>query len=82
MIRKSPHQGQKDLLHLLLQEFINMDHELVVLAQEIDWVFFETAFAKYYSHTGQPGMPIRFMVAYLLLKWLYNLGDESIYTVF
>ncbi|MCK4677936.1 MAG: IS5 family transposase [Bacteroidales bacterium] len=31
-----------------------------------------------YSHTGQPGVPIRTMVGLLLLKRIYNLGDETV----
>ncbi|MCB4235721.1 transposase [Kaistella anthropi] len=31
-----------------------------------------------YSKTGNPSHPIRFMVGCLLLKHLYNLGDETL----
>lgn len=78
MIGKSPAQNQKDLFRPLLIEFIDMNHELVLLAQKIDWKYFEKEFSKYYSHTGQPSMPIRLMVGSLMLKRLYNLGDETL----
>lgn len=55
-----------------------MGHELVLLADEIDWQHFEDEFSKFYSNTGQPGMPIRLMVGSLLLKRFYNLGDETL----
>ncbi|VAW28532.1 Transposase, IS4 family [hydrothermal vent metagenome] len=78
MIGKSPVQNQKELFRPLLKEFIDMSHELVLLAHKIDWKYFEKTFSKYYSHTGQPSMPIRFMVGSLMLKRLYNLGDETL----
>jgi len=78
MIGKSPVQNQRDLFNPLLTDFIDTSHELVLLAKKINWSYFEKEFSKFYSHTGQPSMPIRFMVASLLLKRLYNLGDETL----
>lgn len=78
MIGKSPLQHQKDLFSPLLSDFIDLRHELVLLAGRIDWKHFETTFSPLYSRTGQPAMPIRLMVGCLLLKRLYNLGDETL----
>lgn len=78
MIGKSPNQSQMNLFQPLLKEFINMNHEMVLLADKIDWKYFENEFSQYYSNTGQPSMPIRFMVGCLLLKRLENLGDETL----
>jgi IS5 family transposase len=78
MTGKSPNQNQFNLFQPLLKEFINMEHEMVLLAERIDWKYFEDAFAPYYSNTGQPGMPIRFMVGCLMLKRVENLGDETL----
>ncbi len=78
MIGKSPDQKQRNLFQPLLSEFIDMSHELVLLAQKIDWKHFEQSFSPYYSTTGQPSMPIRFMVGCLMLKRLYNYGDETL----
>ena len=78
MVGKSPIQNQKEIFQPMLVEFIDMSHELVLLAHKIDWKYFEKSFSKYYSNTGQPSMPIRFMVGSLLLKRLYNLGDETL----
>jgi IS5 family transposase len=55
-----------------------MNHEMVLLADKIDWKYFEETFSGYYSNTGQPGMPIRLMVGCLMLKRLENLGDETL----
>jgi len=78
MLGKSPNQNQTNLFSPLLKQFLNMDHELVLLADKIDWKYFENNFKQFYSNTGQPGMPIRFMVGCLMLKRLFNLGDETL----
>jgi IS5 family transposase len=74
------------LFRTRLEDLINPDHELALLSKKIDWDYFETAFAPYYSEKGAPSVPIRMtvgersrtMVGCLLLKHLYNLGDERI----
>ena len=78
MLGKNPSQNQRDMFRPLLKDFIDPKHELVLLAQKIDWHDFESGFSKYYSQTGQPSMPIRISVGCLLLKRLYNLGDETL----
>jgi len=75
---KSPIQNQGELFRPLLSEFIDMNHELVLLSKKIDWNYFEKEFSQFYSNTGQPSMPIRLMVGSLLLKRIYNLGDETL----
>ena len=75
---KLPIQNQGELFRPLLSEFIDMSHELVLLAKKIDWKYFEKDFSEFYSNTGQPSMPIRLMVGSLLLKRIYNLGDETL----
>lgn len=60
----------------VLKEFIDQNHELVLLANRIDWTGLEKEFSVCYSKTGQPAMQVRFMVGSLLLNNLYNLADE------
>lgn len=75
---KSPNQNQQNLFRPLLKSFINMDHELVLLGEKIDWAYFDKEFSSLYSKVGQPSMAIRLMVGCLILKRLYNLGDETL----
>lgn len=75
---KSPNQNQRNLFRPILKDIINPNHELVILANQIDWKSFENNFSHLYSHTGQPGIPIRMMVGLLLLKRIYDKGDETI----
>jgi len=78
MIGKLPKKGQLDMFRPLLEDFIDMNHELVLLSNSIDWSYFENEFLPYYSDKGAPSVPMRLMVGCLLLKHLYNLGDERI----
>lgn len=75
---KLPNQNQRNLFRPILKDIINPTHELVILSQRIDWQYFEESFSPLYSHTGQPGIPIRTMVGLLLLKRIYNQGDENV----
>ena len=64
---------------LSLEEQLNQQHPLYLLANTIDWAVFETSFSKYYSATmGKPAKPIRLMVSLLILKQLRNLSDEGL----
>lgn len=78
MIGKSPNERQKHLFLPNLTDFINLQHQLCSLANEIDWQQFETDFAPLYSTIGCPAKPIRLMVGLLILKQIYNLGDETV----
>ncbi len=78
MIGKSTSQDQQNLFKPLLREFINLNHELSLLADKIDWKYFEDEFSALYSTTGKPAMPVRLMVGSLMLKRIYNLGDETL----
>ncbi len=77
MLGKNP-KKQAELFRPMLVEFIDPNHELVLLAEKIDWNYFEEEFAPLYSQKGTMSHPIRFMVGCLLLKNLYNLGDETL----
>ncbi|MBK3520043.1 IS5 family transposase [Carboxylicivirga marina] len=75
---KLPNQNQRNLFRPILKDIINPKHELAILSGRINWQDFEDSFSPLYSHTGQPGTPIRTMVGLLLLKRIYNLGDETV----
>lgn len=78
MIGKLPDRTQKNLFQPLLSEFINLQHELVLLAERISWKELEDDFSPLYSSTGTPSKPIRLMCGLLILKQIYNLGDETL----
>jgi IS5 family transposase len=78
MLGKSPDQNQMNLFRGTLKEFINPLHPLVILSDKIPWEELENEFSGYYSDTGQPSKPVRLMAGLLILKQMYNLGDETI----
>jgi IS5 family transposase len=80
MLGKSPVQTtpQMELFRPLLASFINLNHELIQLGNQLDWQGLESHFAPLYSSTGTPSKPIRLIVGLLILKQLYNLSDEKV----
>jgi IS5 family transposase len=78
MVGKLPPNNQRDLFRTRLEDLINPNHEWALLSKAIDRQYFEDEFKGYYAEKGAPCVPIRTMVGCLLLKHLYNLGDEKI----
>jgi len=78
LVGETDKKKQRDLFRPMLIDFIDNRHELVLLADKIDWDYFEKEFSPFYSATGRPSMPIRLMVGCLMLKRIYNLGDETL----
>lgn len=78
VVGKTDKRKQRDLFRPLLLDFIDHRHELVLLADKIDWGYFEKELSPFYSSKGRPSMPIRLMVGCLMLKRIYNLGDETL----
>ena len=70
--------GEQDLFRARLDQIINMKHELVRLAQTIDWAWIDEQIADCFSESGRPGVPTRFMVGLLLLKQISGLSDELV----
>ncbi len=56
-----------------------MKHELVVLADKIDWAWLDAELADCFSDQGRPAEPVRFMIGMFLLKHTYGLSDEQLW---
>jgi len=78
MLKKLPIQPQLEMFKTVLTSFIHPEHELCLLAKKIDWKSLEEEFAHLYGKVGRPSIPIRTIVGLLLLKQMYNLGDETV----
>ena len=78
MLGKTTHTAQLDAFRPRLNMLLSNQHQLVRLAEEIDWGWIEEQLAGYYAETGRPSVPIRTMVGMLLLKHLFNESDESV----
>ena len=56
-----------------------MRHELVKLADLIDWDFFEREWAGFFpSQEGRPATPSRLVAGLLYLQHAYKLSDEAV----
>ncbi len=69
---------QTSFLMPTLGEQLDPRQPLKQLAEKLPWAQFEQAFGKYYSPEGRPAKPVRLMVGLLLLKQLFNQGDETV----
>jgi len=71
--------GQGDLFRARLEQIISLQHALVKLAGEIDWLFLEQSFGAVYTDApGRPPLPTRLMAGLEILKYSYNLSDERL----
>jgi len=71
--------GEQDLFRARLDQIINMEHELVRLAQAIDWPVLEARFGTVYSDgPGMPPLPTRLMAGLAILKHTFDLSDEAL----
>src|SRR4030043_1553778 len=70
--------SQGDLFRAHLDQVLNREHPLYVLANQIDWSIFEQEFGPLYvENLGRPGLPIR-LVGLHYLKYASNESDESV----
>lgn len=77
-----PKPQSRDAFELFRSHFdqlLNPNHELILLANKIDWPRFDAAFADCYSPDfGAPAKATRLMVGLLYLKHAFNESDESL----
>lgn len=70
---------QLELYKIELERIVNRGHELVKLANRINWSAFEDAFEVCYCpDNGRPAIPTRLMVGLHYLKYTYGLSDEGV----
>lgn len=55
-----------------------MEHELVKLAQAMDWCLLEEKNNRYYAQEERPGISSRLMIGLPILKYMYNLSEEGV----
>jgi IS5 family transposase len=58
MLKKLPVQLQLEMFKTVLANFINPQHELCLLAKEIDWDYLEKEFTPLHGEAGRPSIPI------------------------
>ncbi len=75
--KQQPETRHDDLFRSRLDQIINMKHELVILAESIDWAWIDAELAGCFSDQGRPAEPVRFMIGMFMLKATYGLSDEQ-----
>ena len=60
------------------QSSLDPTHELILLADKIDWDEITESLLPYYSRTGRRAKPIRLMAGLLILKHRFDLSDEHV----
>jgi len=78
MKAKASTGAQSSFLMPTLAAQLDPRQPLKKLADTLPWQKFEEAFGKFYSPEGRPAKPVRLMVGLLLLKQMFNLGDETV----
>ena len=77
--KQLPQARHDDLFRARLDQIINMKHELVILAESIDWAWIDAELADRFSDHGRPAEPVRFMIGMFMLKATYGLSDEQVW---
>ena len=75
---KRERTGSGDLFRARLDQIIDMRHELVQLADRIDWNWLDGELADCFSDRGRPGTEVRFMLGLFVLKHIHGLADEEV----
>lgn len=78
MVAKTEKHPQLNMFKTPVKQFINLEHEICVLADKINWESATDDFKGYYKDFGRPSVPLRRMIGLILLKYMYNLSDESV----
>jgi len=73
-----PDKRQRQFLYEGLAEMLNPQEPLYKLGEQIAWDGVVKEFSKYYVDFGRPSHPTRLMVSLLLLKQLFDIGDEKV----
>ncbi len=77
--KQTPKADHDDLFLVRLDHLLNSRHELVLLADKIDWNWIDAELAPFFSDDGRPAEPVRFMIGMFLLKHTYALSDEQVW---
>jgi IS5 family transposase len=72
-----------DLFRASLEQILDRNHPLYVLANKIDWKRFDQSFGALFAQKhGRPALPTRLVVGLHYLKHAYNESDESVVAKF
>ena len=76
--KRQEQSGSGDLFRSRLDQIINLRHELVLLAEVIDWEWLDREVGTLYADKGRAAVPSRFILGLLFLKQIHGLSDEQV----
>lgn len=77
--QKRQNFGQQELFRSRLENLVDHNHALIILADKVNWEFFDEKFGSDFSDdTGRPALRTRLMVGLQYLKYLYSESDENV----
>ena len=77
-MQKRSRNPQQQSMFSGLEEMLNPKDPLYQLARKIPWEELQRGFSKYYVEFGRPAKETRLMISLLILKQIYDLGDEDL----
>lgn len=76
---KKINNSQERLFEQRLSELLNPSHEFYMLAEMIDWDYYEKEFGSFYSeNASREPKSIRLMVGLIMLQNMFNLSDKAV----
>jgi len=69
---------QMTIIDGVFEAKLNPNHELLILAEKIDWERLSEELEPNYSNIGRNGKPVRLMVGAHILKHMFNISDEQV----
>lgn len=78
MVGKTEKNPQLNIFRTPLKQFIDLERDICLLADKIDWDTVCKDFSGYYKDFGRPSVPLRRMIGLVLLKYMNNLSDEVV----
>ena len=77
--REPIQSGQRDMFRSRLDQILDMGHEKIILAENIDWQFLSDRMGGVYTDgPGQPPLPNRLMAGLHILKYADDLSDDEV----
>jgi IS5 family transposase len=77
MVGELPNDGQQVVWGNDLRLMCNPNHDLVRLANRLEWAQLELRFIPLYSPIGRPSIPLRVMIGLLILAEMRKFSDEE-----
>ena len=76
--RETRESDEQDLFRSRLDQIMDMNHQLVKLAAQVNWARLETVCGEAYRDgPGMPLLPTRLMAGLAILKFTFDLSDNA-----